>query len=243
MTVLDRTSPLPLWAQVADDLRRALASGSRDPHLPSEPELAREYEVSRHTIREALRHLEQEGLLERARGRGTVLVAPRLEQPLEHFYRLADTISARGLIERSEVLAADVRPAGSEAEHLGIAPDDAVVFIERLRYAGTEPIAHDRSSLPADRARRLLSAGLTGGSLYDALSVTCGVVPTAAREWIRPGIPSPYERRLLNLGRAHAVFLVDRLAHAGADPIEFRHTVIRGDRYQFVADLGNAMRR
>ena len=55
MTKLDRTSPLPLWAQLADDVRRRVAAGELGVRLPSEHQLVTDYGVSRNTVREAMR--------------------------------------------------------------------------------------------------------------------------------------------------------------------------------------------
>ena len=81
--MLDRTSPLPLWAQIADDLRARLARNEFSERFPTDEDLVREYAVSRQTVREAVRRLEQAGVVERHRGRGTFLrPTPEFEQPL-----------------------------------------------------------------------------------------------------------------------------------------------------------------
>ncbi|MGH3591649.1 MAG: GntR family transcriptional regulator, partial [Pseudonocardiaceae bacterium] len=52
---VDRSSPLPLWAQMQEDLRRRLTTGAFAERFPTELELVEQYAVSRHTVREALR--------------------------------------------------------------------------------------------------------------------------------------------------------------------------------------------
>src|SRR6056297_2120399 len=69
----DRSSPLPLWAQVSADIRRRVAEGAFGEGFPGEIALTEQYEVCRHTIREALRVLRDEGLLRSERGRGTTI--------------------------------------------------------------------------------------------------------------------------------------------------------------------------
>ena len=70
---LDRDSSTPLWAQLESLLRQRLESREFDDRFPTEAQLTREYEVSRHTVREAIRHLNRSGVLDRQRGRGTVV--------------------------------------------------------------------------------------------------------------------------------------------------------------------------
>ena len=77
MTV-DRDSALPLWAQVLGDLRRRLARGEfTGSASPATTSSAEHYGVSRHTVREAVRRLQDEGVVERGRGRGTFVTGRR----------------------------------------------------------------------------------------------------------------------------------------------------------------------
>ena len=237
---LDRTSPVPLWAQLLTDLRARVANGEFDDRFPTDEELRQEYEVSRQTVREAARRLQVEGVIVRERGRGSSLAGSSLEQPLHALYSLAHTAQDLGLREHSEVLVLRIEPAGDAAGPLELDPDADAVFVERLRYVGDEPMSLHRSWLPADRTAGLLDAHLRTGSLYDALATCCGVRVTGGREWIRPAIPDAAMRRLLHLGAKGAVLVVERLATAGGTPVEWRRSVIRGDRYVFRADWSPA---
>ncbi len=233
---LDRSSPLPLWAQIVEDLRRRLLRGEFEAHFPTDEELTRDYEVSRQTVREAVRRLTAEGLVVRQRGRGSSVALPVLEQPLHSLYSLASAVRASGVEERSEVIAAERRPATAEvAAALDLDTGAEVVFIERLRIAGAEPIALDRSWLPAEQAGQLLDADLSTGGLYELLAAHCALRVTGGRERIRPVIPEPSDRRLLRLPPKTAAFSIDRLVLAGDLPVEWRKSLIRGDRYSLIA--------
>ncbi|MCO4833440.1 MAG: GntR family transcriptional regulator, partial [Acidimicrobiaceae bacterium] len=86
---LDRNSPLPLWAQLEADLQRRLDSGEfNDGPFPTDLALTNDYDVSRHTVREAIRHLNKTGVLKRERGRGTVVNRSEFEQSLGTLYSL-----------------------------------------------------------------------------------------------------------------------------------------------------------
>lgn len=236
VAVPNRSNPLPLWAQIADDLRRRLLSGEFEEHFPTDDELTRGYGVSRHTVREAVRRLASDGLLVRQRGRGTSLTNPIVEQPLHSLYSLASSMRSQGIEERSVVRAVThiTAPAKVIAE-LGISPDGAAVFLERVRFAGEEPIAWDRSWLPAPLADALLEVDLTHGSIYDVLATHCAVRITGGWERIRPVVPSAEERELLALTNDVAAFSIERLVLAGETPVEWRRSLIRGDRYSLLA--------
>jgi GntR family transcriptional regulator len=233
---LDRSSPLPLWAQIAEDLRRRLVEGEFASRFPTDEELRLTYDVSRQTVREAVRRLMEEGLVVRQRGRGSSVAPPVLEQPLHSLYSLASTVRAGGIDEHSEVLAADMRPAAPEVlSQLGLNPTMEVIYIERLRFAGPEPIAWDRSWLPVAHAAALLDCDLTSGGLYDLLAACCAMRVTGGWERIRPVVPEPNERRLLRLPPRTAAFSIERQALVGTTPIEWRQSLIRGDRYCLIA--------
>ncbi len=124
MTALDTNDPMPLWAQLASELRRRLGAGEFDDRFPTEAELVATFDVSRATVREAIRRLRGEGLLDARRGSGTFVVRRRLDAPILGTAGLAQAITAAGLIETSKVLRVEEGPAGDRVAHaLGTGPD------------------------------------------------------------------------------------------------------------------------
>src|SRR5208283_3350710 len=158
MTSLDVSDPMPLWAQLAIELRRRLAAGEFDARFPTEAELVGTFGVSRATVREAIRRLRGEGLLDARRGSGTFVVRRQLDAPILGTSGLAQAITAAGFAEASRVLRMEQGPAGERAaQALGIGDDEVVQWVERLRYADGEPLALDRSALAIDAEQRRLS--------------------------------------------------------------------------------------
>lgn len=232
---LDRRSPLPLWAQVLDDLRVRMAAGEFEVAFPTDRQLIDEYGVSRHTVRDAVRRLQEEGLLERERGRGTFVRAPDIEQPVGVLYSLFRSVEDQGYEQRSTVLELDRRTDAEAAGHLGLPPSTALVYLRRLRMADATPIAIDELWLPARIAAPLLSVDFEHTALYVELDARCGVRPTGGWERIHPALPTPEERELLGIPARQAVFCVERHTETMGEPLEWRRTVIRGDQYAFVS--------
>jgi GntR family transcriptional regulator len=233
---LDREDPLPLWAQLVADLRRRLDAGEFPDRFPSEPVLAEEYEVSRHTVREAVRRLRTSGALVAQRGRGSFVTQSRIEQPLGAIYSLFRSVEAQGVTQRSVVRALDRRRDPVAAERLQLDPDAALVHLERLRFAGDEPLALDRAWLPAEVAEPLLDTDFTHTALYDELERLCGLRLTGGRERITAAIADPATAGLLALPADTAVLTIERLGTAADRPLEWRESVVRADRFAVVSE-------
>lgn len=232
---LDRDSPMPLWAQLETALKHRLDAGEFDDRFPTDNELVREYGVSRHTVREAVRQLNHSGILRRERGRGTVVNRTEFEQPLGALYSLFRSIESSGAVQRSVVLAKREELDPAIAERLERSADTSLLFLERLRYADDAPLAIDRAWLPMDIAAPLMSSDFERTALYDELEAKCGIRPDAGWERIAPLLPNPDERALLEMRRGEAAFFLERLGSAGGTPFEWRTTTIRGDRYRYVS--------
>ncbi len=232
----DRSSPLPLWAQVSTDIRRRVAEGDFAQAFPGEIALTEQYEVSRHTIREALRVLRSEGLLRSERGRGTTIEDGSYSQNLGTLYSLFRTIEDQGVQQRSEVRRLATTQNPSVAANLQVVPDSELVVIERLRFAGNEALAVDTAWLPKQLAAPLLEADFTAGGLYDALASRCGIRPDAGHEQVSAQTAPSHIAQLLALPENVAVLYIERTALAGDFPVEWRETYIRGDRFSFEAE-------
>lgn len=229
----------PLWRQVRDDLERRLAAGAFSDLFPGELELVEQYEVSRHTVRQALSGLRDDGLVVSSRGRPPrVAEAADVALRLGGVYSLFDSVTSAGISQRSVVRAIGTTTDADAARHLGLAVRSRLLHIERLRMAGDEPLALDSVWLPATLGAPLLGADLADTSLYAAYAALCGVHVVEGRESIRAAVPSDEQRAHLDIGPDVAVVLIERL---GCDPdgrrVEWRRTVVRADRIQLCSDV------
>lgn len=229
---LDRSSPMPLWAQLVDALRRRAEAGEFTDAFPSEMDLVDSYEVSRNTVREALRRLRSEGIVVAGRGRRPRLGGQvAIDQPLGALYSLHGVIEAAGLVPRSVVLTQEVRRDDDIARRLALASDAPLVLLERLRLADDEPLAIDRAWFPLDVAEPLLEVDLSNVGFYDELASRTGVRLTGGDEQLYAVVPSRSERHLLRLPASVAALAIDRLGRVIDRPVEWRHTTVRGDRF------------
>ncbi len=238
---LTRAASEPLWAQLLADLRRRVASGAFTTGFPGELGLVEEYAVSRHTVREALRHLRAEGVVSSARGRRPRLGPAEVEQPLGVLGSLFTSVEEAGLEQRSVVRSLDVRSDGTVAARLGLEESTPLVFLERLRLAGDEPLALDRVWLPHALAAPLLEVDFTRTALYAELLAHCGIALTGAQEQVRAVVPNAGEKVLLQVPADVALLAVERLGLLDDRPVEVRRTLVRGDRYALTSRLTSTL--
>ncbi|MQA13980.1 MAG: UTRA domain-containing protein [Pseudonocardiaceae bacterium] len=232
---LDRSSPLPLWAQLHGDLERRLGVGAFDTRFPSEHELVDDYQVSRHTVRDALRRLRQDGVVDSARGRGTWVRKPQIEQPLGALYSLFRSVEARGMEQHSIVRKLEPRTDATVAQRLQRAPSTEFVYLERLRLADGEPLALDHAWLPRSIAEPLLDTDFTHTGLYDELAVHAGTRLTGGRESIQAVVPTAAQRTILGIPAGTAAMAIERLGCLRDEPTEWRETLVRADRFRVLA--------
>jgi GntR family transcriptional regulator len=237
---MDEADAAPLWQQVLGDLERRIASGEIVDRFPTDRELVEEYGVSRHTVREAVQRLRARGLVERHRGRGSIVRPDQLHQPVGTLYSLFREVEAHGLPQRSEVLELEERTDAEAATHLGEDPSAPLIHLQRLRYAGDEPLALDAVWLPADLARPLLEADWSRTALYDELASRCGVRLTGATEIIEPSLPDDDARELLQLDDDEALFRILRTGRVDDRIVERRIALVRGQRFAFTSSWDRA---
>ncbi len=168
---LDRNSPIPLYFQIAENLKQAIEDGTLKPgeRLDNELDLTERLGVSRPTVRQAVQRLVEQGLVVRRRGLGTVVVAPRILRSVA-LTSLYDDLSASHRHPATTVLAAREIQADDElASVLTLPAGAAVLSVERLRLADGTPLAIMHNYLPAGLLKGRPEDVLEKTGLYELL--------------------------------------------------------------------------
>jgi len=185
-----------------------------------------------------MRRLRADGSVVAGRGRRPRLAGEtQIEQPLGALYSLFASVERSGLEQRSVVRALDVRTDAEAAERLALPADAALFHLERLRLAAGDPLAVDRVWMSAEQGAPLLDVDFRSTGFYHELATRAGVALTGGREQIRAVVPDAGDRRLLRLGRDVAALSIDRISYTGDQAAEWRHTLVRGDRFSVVAEF------
>ena len=226
----------PLYERLQRVLHDAIETGSLQPGraLPSERDLAKLASLSRVTVRKAIAALVSKGLLTQRHGAGT-FVSERIVKSFSTLTSFTDDLRARGLNPRSRFLERNVgEVTPDEAMALGLSPGALVVRLYRLRFAGEEPLAIERSAVPHSI---LADPQSVKSSLYEALE-RVGCRPKRALQRLRAIVFDAEQSRLLSIPRGTAGLMIERRAFLDdGRAVEYTRSLYRGDAYDFVAEL------
>ena len=231
---VDRSSPVPLYFQVAQHLEHMIESGElpMGTRLENETDLAGKLGLSRPTMRRAIEYLVTKGLLVRKRGIGTQVVHAKVTREVE-LTSLWDDLAKNGRDPSTTVVSFGTEPAPDEiAVTLGIAPGTPVYAFERLRYADAEPLALMRNHVP-EHLLRLTAADLETQGLYNLFRAN-GVSMRIAKQSIGARAATPAEARALGETRGASLLVMERSAYdEQGRAVEHGHHLYRASRYSF----------
>ncbi|PWU45906.1 GntR family transcriptional regulator [Micromonospora globispora] len=228
---IDRSSPVPLYHQLAEQLRAAIRSGQLQPGDPFENEmaLAERLNLSRPTVRRAIQELVSQGLLLRRRGLGTTVANRKVHRRAE-LTSLYDDLKRDSARPTTAVLQHELVRDERVAASLDLPVDAELLSIVRLRFSDNRPLAILHNWLPpsyADITREQLEAQ----GLY-ALLRDRGVRPVVAHQAIGARQPTAAERRHLGLKPSEPVLTMTRSAFDSAgNPVEYGDHCYRAQDY------------
>jgi GntR family transcriptional regulator len=232
--------PVPLHHQVYLDLKSAIDAGEWrvGDRLPPERELAGRYGCSLITVRRALDELSREQRLERTRGRGTFVLAKRVDRDIAGSLSFSEEMRQRGMAPETRLLSARPEAAGEAvAEALDLELGAPVLSLERLRLGSGVPMLLERASLSAERFPGLLAENLEKRSLYEVLAERYATPVVRARELLEPVLLRAPEARLLGVPPGRPALLVEGIAYTtDGSPVEFARSWVRGDQTRYYVE-------
>ena len=234
LIAVDRSSPVPLYYQVAQHLEQLIGSGELPPgtRLDNEIDLAHQLGLSRPTLRRAIEYLVERGYLVRKRGVGTQVVHPKVRRPVE-LSSLYDDLTLSGKNPQTTVLSLRTLPATDAVAHaLSIEEGTPVVALERLRYADDEPLAIMRNWIPQDLVE-LTPELLERAGLYQVMRAS-GIRLHLASQTIGARVATAAEARLLHAAKREPVLTMRRTTYDdGGRSVEFGDHLYRASHYSF----------
>jgi GntR family transcriptional regulator len=148
-----------VYTQIADDLRSQIQAGTLRPgdDVPTEADLAERWHTSRGPIRNALAALKAEGLIDTGRGRPARVVSQKASQAVDVSVPFTRWARELGVEPGAKTQELSLRRAGDRAELLGVAPDDIIVGVVRLRLLDGRPTMLERLFFTESVGRELFA--------------------------------------------------------------------------------------
>jgi GntR family transcriptional regulator len=241
--IIDRNSPIPLHEQLTTLIKSQITDGlyAVGASLPSEREMCDQYGVSRTTVRETMRQLEREGLIQKIAGRGIFLTEPKRELAIKvSLSGYSSDIRREGGVPASRLLDAGLisQPGLDLRKSMKLVDGDEVVRIMRLRFNNNIPLALHTVYLNHQYCPQILDHNLSHDSLFNLLSKTYGLKLNKAEEHIYAGLANQNELKLLSLSYPSAVLRSERMTYLDTgEVIEYSQATYCGESYRIVVNL------
>jgi GntR family transcriptional regulator len=226
----------PIYVQIQNSLVARIESGDlpEGSMLPGELDLAAQFGVSRPTVRQAILELARQGLVARARGRGTIVVGRRREYPARRLVSFSEENAGSGRAVTSKVLSSGLVVADPQlADQFGLPGGGQVFVLDRLRYVNGQLVAWQKSFLPSQNVPGIQQIDFEGQSLYRVLLERFGLEVDHGEEAISIGGANRQEAHLLEVFVGASVFRIERRSYLPSDRLlELVQSVYRGDQYE-----------
>lgn len=237
---MHRDKAIPLYYQLETVLRKKILSGDLAPEapLPSEEALAREYSVSRITVRQALASLEQDGLVVRQRGKGTFVSqeARRVEHP--HFTGSIEDLMLMGLRTETQVLDfAWIDPTEHIRTRLKLEGGKAL-RIEKVRHLQGSPFSHVLNYLPQAVGELIQMELVKTKPMLMILEQDLGYRLSEAEQSVQATIADAEIAALLEIRVGDPLLRSERTVYdVKFRPVEYVSSLYRADKYAFTMKL------
>ncbi|MCD7839676.1 MAG: GntR family transcriptional regulator [Erysipelotrichaceae bacterium] len=234
---LNNSDSQPLYLQLKNTIKELIDSGeiAKGEKILSEKELCEKYQVSRITVRNALSELENEGYLIKKQGKGSYATKPKIFRPLVDSIGFTESCKNAGLESVSVVLKRELLPMNDLMQQsLLLDNNDKIIYIQRLRYAGGEPLMLENNYYSYNKYEFLMHEALTG-SLYELLESKGIVCNQSLKTIITVTTAKGDLAQLLQVSLGAPLFVMDGvMGDSRGNPVHYSIQYVVGEKYSFV---------
>jgi GntR family transcriptional regulator len=239
---IDAECEVPLYYQLISIIKRNINGNVLKPgdSIPSEVQICDRYQVSRSTVRQALKALEDEGLIFRRRGKGTFIAEQKVQRKLNNLYNFSSDMRHLGYIPKSRIISFEkIKPKTDLINTLQLLNVNTEVFkIVRVRIANDVPLLLETTYIPVYLCPYLEESVVEQGSLYEFLKENASLVPYNATETFEPIIFDKQVAEILECNTKMCGYFVERISYLqDGQAFELTQSVVRGDKCRYEVEL------
>lgn len=200
--------------------------------LPPEKELAEFYNISRNTLRKALKVLENEALIERRHGSGTYLRNKQFQASVTHLDSFTEIARNEGKKPVSQVLRFELQTASEEiANRLQLVMGEPVYYAKRLRHIDNVPMQVEETWLSVNRFPDL-TVNHMKKSKFSYIEDECGIKIHGCYESFQPVLPSQEIAKMLHISSRDPIIRMETQSiDENSNPIDF--SVLYTNAFEF----------
>ncbi len=225
----------PMYIRIHNQIKRDIENhvykvGDR---IPAERQLAVKFGVSRMTLRQAIKTLEEEGILERRLGSGTYVASQKVQEKMSGIMSFTEITKANGQVPSSKLILYQIsKPSLSEKEKLNLKAEADVLRMERIRYADNVPICHEVVTIPYDLVKQDSKEAISS-HLYRTLEKN-GYEIGRVTEHISAAICNENDARLLKAKKGEALITRRQVTElSNGRPFEYTRARYVAERFEF----------
>ena len=226
---------VPAYIRIHDAIKKEIDGGVWEigQRLPSERDLADDYEVSRMTLRQAITLLVEEGILERRVGSGTYVASHRVKEKMRGTTSFTEIVRSQGKTPSSQLISYQRKPANeTEIQQLQLKATDTVVRMERVRFADNVPLVFEVASIPEKLIQSFNQEDITE-HFFQTLTDN-GYEIGKSQQTIYAKNASERVANYLKVPKNHAVLALTQVSYfTDGRPFEYVHSQYVGDRFEF----------
>ncbi|MDT8421956.1 MAG: phosphonate metabolism transcriptional regulator PhnF [Desulfuromonadales bacterium] len=232
---------LPLYRQISQLIESDIESGryAVGAQLPTEHDLGRHYKVNRHTAREALRQLKDDGLAYSIRGKGTFVAHSKVLYRVARKMRFSTSVLEVGLTPGAKLISTRTEPANETLrDKLDLPKDAPLVVLEILRSVNQIPFSFAVSYLPAEHFGLMSQRLQEGFSLYALMRELYGIEVSRQSSIFEVTLPETRDAELLQIPLNVPLLTTRSLAvDQTLQPVEYCVSHMRGDMGSIMVDF------
>lgn len=239
---LSKTSPEPLYIQVQNYIKDKIAAGEWKPKekLPAETNLADALEISRGTIKQAIKQLVNEGVLMQIHGKGTFVVGEQLEYPLgERLISVAETMIENQRNFKTRLISLERVPANKlNQDTFNLKLEEEVYTMQRIRFFEGNPVVFLENHLPAKLFPKLEEHDFEASTLFSVIENNYNtVIEWGKRTFLAKGAEEDIANRL-EIKKGTPITLLEQTIYTSNNsPIEYSRVWIRNDQIKLTSIL------